>query len=178
MTTPTPTNPCLTCDARCCRRYAIYVVPADIRRIAAHLGRPAADFVTAETADLAPELPVVYLDGRPSQLALASVPGGEDCVFVDPDTRRCTIHDHAPYVCRMYPHTVAGEHEPRIRLKNTVLCPDPFPLDDNLSGELLELSMGFWNVDVQAYRLAAQRWNLGGAEGGLDAFLAFCLDPD
>ncbi len=171
-------NPCLSCDAVCCRRYAIYVIPADIRRIADHLDRPPADFVTVETVDLAPELPVVYLDGRPSQLVLAPAPGGEDCLFVDPATRRCTIHDHAPYICRMYPHTVAGEREPEIRLKNTILCPAPFPLSADLREELLELSMGFWNVDVQAYRLAAQRWNVGGAEGGLAAFVAFCLDDD
>lgn len=168
-------NPCLTCDAVCCRRYAIYVVPADIRRIAAHLGRSPADFVAAETADLAPELPVVYLDGRPSQLVLAATPGGEDCLLVDPHTRRCTIHDHAPYICRMYPHTTTGDQEPAIRLKNHILCPAPFPLDAELERDLLDRSLQFWNVDVQAYRLAVQRWNLGGAEGGLEAFLAFCL---
>lgn len=171
-------SPCLTCDAVCCRRYAIYVVPADIRRIAAHLGRSPADFVAAETADLAPELPVVYLDGRPSQLVLAAVPDTEDCLFVDPDTRRCTIHEHAPYICRMYPHTATGDQGPKIRLKSHVLCPAPFPLDKALEADLLARSLRFWNEDVQAYRLAAQRWNLGGAEGGLDAFVQFCLtDP-
>ncbi len=170
-------NPCLRCDARCCRRYAIYVLPHEVARLASALGRPRASLAAAETADLAPELPVVYLEGQPAQLALARSPEGA-CTLLDTTTDRCTAHGIAPYICRMYPHTATGDEGPRIRQLNEVLCPEPFPLPPEREQELVALSMPFWNEQVNEYRRRAQQWNLRLDGGGLDAFLAFCLDGE
>jgi uncharacterized protein len=172
------TNPCLTCDAGCCQRYAIYVLPEEVARIAADRGLPRTEVAGVETVDLAPELPVVYLEGQPAQLVLARDPATGACVFLDGETGRCTIHDIAPYICQMYPHTATGDLEPRIRLLNDILCPADFPLTTDRERELADLSLEFWNRRVNDYRRAAQRWNLQLTGGGLMDLLAFCLDGE
>jgi Fe-S-cluster containining protein len=171
-------NPCLACDARCCRRYAIYVLPEEVARIAADRNLPRANVAAAETVDLTSELPVVYLEGQPAQLVLARDPGSGACVFLDEETSRCTIHDLAPYICQMYPYTATGDVGPRIRLLNDVLCPAPYPLAPACERELAALSLEFWNERVNVYRSAAQRWNLRLDGGGAEALLAFCLDGE
>ena len=147
-------------------------------RIAADRNQPRTEVAAAETVDLTSELPVVYLEGKPAQLVLARDPESGACVFLDEDNSRCTIHDLAPYICQMYPHTATGDAGPRIRQLNEVLCPDPFPLEPTRERELAALSLEFWNERVNLYRSAAQRWNLRLDGGGTEALLAFCLDGE
>lgn len=167
-------DPCASCDATCCRNYAIYLLPQELERIAAHVGEPPAAIVDVETRDLARDMPAAYLDGMPSQLILAVGEDGEACLLLDPETRRCTVHRVRPYVCRMYPFAGDPGDPVRIRPREDVYCPGDFPLGPLEEQALRETYEQFWLRDLDDYRRQVQRWNLGGAPGGLAEFLAFC----
>ncbi len=101
-------NPCLTCDARCCERFAIYVNYAEVLRMARSLEVEPASLARLETHTLSPSMPVVRIDGQEGQLALRADPGSGGCGFLDRETARCSIHQASPYTCRMYPYRVSG----------------------------------------------------------------------
>ena len=167
-------NPCARCDARCCRHYAIHVLPHEAEAIAEHLGQPIESVVALELEALAPELPVVYIDGQPSQLVLARDPDSGACAFLDAAMDRCTIHDHVPYICQMYPFTVIGDDPPLIRLKQDIYCVPEYPLTAARERRARSISPPFWGAGVDAYRRSARDWNFGGAAGGLVEFLEAC----
>jgi len=170
------TDPCQGCDATCCAHYAIHVLPAEVEHIAAHLGRAPATFVELEHESLSPELPAAFLEGGPAQLALKRDPDTDACAFLDGAARRCTIHAHRPYICRMYPFKVGDDGRFVLTLRQDRYCPGPFPLGDDEARVLREEARRFWTRDLDAYRVQVQRWNHGLPSGGLEAFLAFCRE--
>jgi len=81
----------------------VWVQPADIIAIAAHLGMPPARFETQHTRRV----------GR--RQSLLELPGG-DCEFLvrDPDgTTRCRIHTVRPVQCRTWPFWKSNLHSAR-----------------------------------------------------------------
>jgi uncharacterized protein len=162
-------NPCIGCHTRCCRHYAIYVTSGEVHRIARRIGVRAADLVQLETVALSPSMPVARLAEGEGQLVLRS--DGGDCGFLD--GALCTIHDHVPMICRLYPFTVAGRDD-QLRHRGDVMCPDPFVLDDEDRVALLRAARRFWQRDLPAYERRVWVWNLTRAGGDLGAFLEFC----
>ncbi|ADT84686.1 YkgJ family cysteine cluster protein [Thermococcus barophilus] len=81
----------------CCRGRFIYLTLYDIKRIAEH-GHDPQDFVlfTAENGKI--------------RFVLAYREWDLGCVFHDPETGKCRIHDYNPLVCRIYPFMVS--HRP------------------------------------------------------------------
>lgn len=161
---------CDTCSARCCRLYAIPVTHIDVQRIVEHTLRPASDFIVSSETDFADEMPVAYLQGRPSQLVLRRV--DDACVFLDGD--RCCIHEVAPSVCRMYPYVACRDDELQLRQRHDVYCEGDFVLDEAQQRDLMEHSDRFWNQELDAYRALVQRWNVMGGPGDVEELLAFC----
>jgi Fe-S-cluster containining protein len=158
----------------CCRHYAIFVLPVEVERLAEATGRPPAELVEVETHELARDMPAVFLDGVPGQLILATDDDGEACGLLDPETHGCTVHELRPYVCRMYPFAGDPGDPVPIRLRGDIYCPDEFPLDADGEDDLRRVYLGFWTQDLDRYRRQVQRWNHGGACGGLSEFLTFC----
>ena len=166
---------CHSCDAICCRHYTIPVTHLDIERIRVGAGRPPGDFVATENESVAAQMPLAYLDGQPSQLVLARDPGTDACLFLNPVGNRCTIHQHAPAICRMYPHELGAEPSGRLRRRKDVYCEGDFTLSEAEEREVRDTASRFWTRDLDAYRGLVQRWNFRGGPGDLEAFLVFLL---
>jgi len=86
---------CDKCVAYCCSIYErVQVTPKDVRRLAAHFK------VTVETAASR----FSKLNGKERILRRrADRLFGQACMFLNQDTRKCTIYDARPDVCREFP---------------------------------------------------------------------------
>lgn len=162
-------NPCIGCHARCCQHYAIYVTSGEVHRMARRLDLPAASLVQLETEVLSPTVPVVRLAEGQGQLVLRST-GGACCFLAD---GLCTVHEHVPMICRLYPFTVGGRDD-ALRHRGDVMCPQPFVLDDDDRADLLRHARRFWRRELPAYERRVWVWNLTRPGEDLGAFLAFC----
>ncbi|MBI4907195.1 MAG: YkgJ family cysteine cluster protein [Acidobacteria bacterium] len=104
---------CIAC-ANCCRYSLVAVQPADIHRIATHLG------ITAEEVT---RLYTVPDSEDPGTTILRNSADG--CVFLDHNL--CMIYDSRPKACRDFPHVTAGTHSLGSRRSShdrwTPLCP-------------------------------------------------------
>ena len=98
-----PRYDCTKCPAYCCSYDQISIDKRDLNRLAKHFGiepEVAADrFTKIKDGE-------VVLRHRKDTI-FDSV-----CVFLDPATRRCTVYDARPAVCRAYPeHPTCGYYE-------------------------------------------------------------------
>lgn len=84
---------CLHC-LDCCRGRHVYLTLKDIERIA-RKGYDPQDFVTFSVED-----------GK-IRFVMAVREWDLGCVFHDPETGKCTIHDANPIICRIYPFMVS-----------------------------------------------------------------------
>jgi Fe-S-cluster containining protein len=89
---------CDRCPSYCCSYPRIVVTEADLRRLAAHLG------LTPEAA----ARKFTKKGEEPGEVVLRHQPDetyGTVCRFLDRETRRCTVYQARPGVCRSYPGT-------------------------------------------------------------------------
>lgn len=86
---------CEKCVAYCCSIYErVQVTPKDVRRLAGHFN------VSAEAAALR----FTKLNGKERILRRrADRLFGQACMFLNQDTRKCTIYDARPGTCREFP---------------------------------------------------------------------------
>lgn len=90
---------CLNCPSMCCSSYSyIEATAEDVQRLAQHFGLSVPDFEKRYTKK-----------GRQSdKRALrqkADPVAGQSCRFLNTSTRRCTVYEARPEVCRVYPHS-------------------------------------------------------------------------
>jgi Fe-S-cluster containining protein len=89
---------CSRCPAYCCTYTRIEVTPKDIARLAARFG------ITPEEA----ERKFTRKGYEPGERILRHRKDeifGTACRFLDPETRKCTVYEHRPSICRDYPAT-------------------------------------------------------------------------
>jgi uncharacterized protein len=87
---------CEKCPAYCCSYPDIEVTPRDIERLAKRFG---IDYRTAEVRFTKPDdKDKARLLRHRRDTVFDSV-----CMFLDQETRRCTVYDSRPHVCRDYP---------------------------------------------------------------------------
>ncbi|ASJ15276.1 YkgJ family cysteine cluster protein [Thermococcus radiotolerans] len=84
---------CLYC-LDCCRGRHVYLTLRDIERIA-RAGHDPQDFVTFS------------VEGNRIRFVLAVREWDLGCVFHDPETGKCRIHEVNPIICRIYPFMVS-----------------------------------------------------------------------
>ncbi|HEY9421501.1 MAG TPA: YkgJ family cysteine cluster protein [Thermoanaerobaculia bacterium] len=87
---------CDRCPSYCCSYPRIPVKAADIKRLARHLG------MTSEAA----ALKFTKEGEEPGEIILRHQPDriyGTICRFIDLETRRCTVYEARPAICRTYP---------------------------------------------------------------------------
>jgi Fe-S-cluster containining protein len=84
---------CLYC-LDCCRGRHVYLTLNDIERIA-KTGKDPQDFVTFS------------VEGNKIHFVLNVREWDLGCVFHDPETGKCTIHEVRPIICRIYPFMVS-----------------------------------------------------------------------
>jgi uncharacterized protein len=88
---------CTKCPAYCCSIYErVQVTKRDVKRLARHFG------VTLETAT--ERYTKLYNNERILRRKADPI-FGQACKFLDPKTRRCTIYEARPQVCREFPET-------------------------------------------------------------------------
>ncbi len=78
----------------CCRGRFIYLTLGDIEKIAEH-GHDPQDFL------------MLTFEGEKVRFVLAYREWDLGCIFHDPETGKCRIHDYSPLVCRIYPFMVS-----------------------------------------------------------------------
>jgi len=98
MTRAKPTYDCSRCPAYCCSYDHIDVTDADLKRLAKHFGvepevaeKRYTKFVEDHKRVLRHKEDEIY---------------GTVCRFLDQETRRCTIYEARPHVCRTYPENI------------------------------------------------------------------------
>lgn len=84
---------CSKCPGYCCSYPEIEVTQRDIARLAKHLG------LTEAQAEAR------YTKGDRLLRHQKDTIFDSVCVFLDPQTRRCTVYDARPGVCRDYPES-------------------------------------------------------------------------
>ena len=89
---------CLRCPAYCCSYPRIAVDEPDVRRLARHLGL-APETVARKFTKKGEEPGEVILRHQPDKIY------GTVCKFLDRETRRCTVYEARPAICRTYPGT-------------------------------------------------------------------------
>jgi Fe-S-cluster containining protein len=87
---------CNRCPAYCCSYPRIPIEASDIERLARHFG------LTPEAA----ARKFTKKSEEPGEVVLRHQPDtvyGTVCRFLDTDTRRCTVYEARPEICRTYP---------------------------------------------------------------------------
>jgi len=86
---------CATCPAYCCSIYErVQVTKRDIKRLAKHFGLE---------VDVAQKRFTTTWQGERILRRKADPIFGKACRFLDPQTRRCTVYEARPLVCRDFP---------------------------------------------------------------------------
>src|SRR5262249_54248870 len=91
-----PKYDCAKCPGWCCTYDWIGVTRRDIARLAKRFGLSVED-ATRRFTKLAPDYGRVL--PHPKDRIY-----GTRCMFLDQKTRRCSIYEHRPAVCREFPH--------------------------------------------------------------------------
>jgi Fe-S-cluster containining protein len=89
---------CNRCPSYCCSYERIAVEKSDVSRLARHFG------LTPEAA----ARKFTRKGDEPGEVILRHKPDkiyGTVCQFLDTETRRCTVYDARPTICRTYPGT-------------------------------------------------------------------------
>lgn len=112
---------CDKCIAYCCSIYdRVQVTPRDVRRLAAHFGVTPEVATTRFTKTWGKER---ILRRRSDKLF------GQACMFLDQETRKCTIYHARPGTCREFPTTARCAYYDLIKFERTQQDdPDVLPL--------------------------------------------------
>lgn len=110
---------CTKC-ANCCKIMKAEVKPADIKRLAQHMGISVKEFVANYCED-----------SEYGEKQLKSLP----CMFLG-DDNRCTVYDIRPKICQEYPFLYKKGFLQRTMgvISNTDVCPIVFNVWENLKG--------------------------------------------
>lgn len=86
---------CSKCPGYCCTHEIINVTRRDVERLAQRFGLE---------REVAEQRFTKVVDGTRSLRHRRDEVYKYACRFLDPETRRCTVYEHRPEVCRQYPH--------------------------------------------------------------------------
>ena len=89
---------CDRCPSYCCSYSRIPVEASDLRRLARHLGL-APEHVARKFTRKGDEPGEIILRHKPDTIY------GTVCQFLDSETRRCTVYEGRPKICRDFPGT-------------------------------------------------------------------------
>lgn len=92
---------CSGCWAGCCT-LPVEATVEDLVRLELISAQEALGSLKPVARRLVAQRLVEAFNPRTRQFVLAQV-GGRDCVFLDPESRRCTVYEKRPEVCRDFP---------------------------------------------------------------------------
>lgn len=160
-----PSDPCSSCDARCCRKYLVAVVPSDVLTISKRLGKTPTDFLNlfpSSDCDCAHSIPL-WVRGKEYYLGLKRDAGG--CIFLTQENR-CSIHKFKPLVCATFPFLLDGE-----KISKSNACPKGWE-----GGEKNAAALKKYHSELKAMRrkIVAWDWHLS-KKGDFPKLVAFLL---
>ena len=98
MSAPKPQFNCIKCPAYCCSYAEIGATDNDIKRLAKHFGM--------DPEKARKKFTKKSQDGKSRILRHQKDEHfGTICQFIDTETRRCTVYEARPYICRAFPGT-------------------------------------------------------------------------
>jgi Fe-S-cluster containining protein len=118
-------EPCASCGARCCNRFAVCVTGFDILRLAEGTGRPAPDFAFCHEANLVSYRhdPTFFLfdnKGKMKEFLLTLKRKKTNYCEFSKHSKGCAVYAHRPMVCRSYPFVYDRESD--IKYVNAPVC--------------------------------------------------------
>jgi len=140
------TEPCASCNGKCCSKFVVSVTGFDIARLKQAVGKGFGSFLTnrcAEEVVFSMEQPFFLfgLDGNLEErlLCLKKKKDGS-CVFQNRDGR-CGIHEKAPVVCRAYPFVLSeiGGGQEQIDYVDCFVCPRHWNKTEREAGRFEEI---------------------------------------
>ena len=138
------TNSCRHCTARCCRGLAVVLTIPEAKRMATELNLAPEEFMEFSDqidSGQTPHYPLLVRDGGKVReyFIILKRRHKTECVFLGEDLA-CSIYQHRPHVCRLYPFELEGKD-----VKEKALCPVKFVREEGtdktaaqLMGDLIE----------------------------------------
>lgn len=122
---PSITNSCKSCTARCCRGLAVVLTIPEAKRMVSEIGLPPEDFLEFSSNINSKETPhyplLVSRNGSVEEwFIILRRRRKVECIFLNDDLA-CTVYANRPHVCRLYPFELDGKE-----VKKTALCPIKF----------------------------------------------------
>lgn len=104
---PNSNYDCVNCVGYCCGYPIIQATGKDIKRLAKHLNKTQAETKSQFT---------VMENSRVRRMKLTpdKVLGTKTCIFLDKDTRSCTVYAGRPQICRDHPGDRCEWHDRRL----------------------------------------------------------------
>lgn len=144
-------SPCGSCDARCCKKYFVGVLPPEAHRISVKLKKPLGEIVQLFSSDECDSIhtPPFWVEGKEFFLGLKRANG--ECAFLKKG--KCGIHSFKPRVCKTFPICL---HTQRTGLVKNHACPKEFPETLEVAAMLEEYDNG-----LKLLRRDSVEWNWG-----------------
>jgi len=99
-----PEGFCLECHGKCCKEFTVYLTHLDIRRLSSGLGLAPSSFIRLYEVVPRHKHPIINLSTCEVRIGLRREDGG-CCFLVNREgALRCSVHDHKPMECRIYPY--------------------------------------------------------------------------
>ncbi|MEM3030866.1 MAG: YkgJ family cysteine cluster protein [Candidatus Micrarchaeia archaeon] len=160
---PVIPEPCASCGARCCDRFAVGVTLSDARRLA-DAGYSLSEILSHQPHE-GGKFPLLLVEGRPSLLCLKRK-ANERCIFLTRE-RACAAYGDRPMTCRAYPFELKNG---RLAIKEGVVCTGTYALDADFEKAVFAL-LRQQAAELEEFKAFASAWNARGG-GGFEELLA------
>ncbi len=113
----------------CCKDVICLPTPFDVVRIVKATGENPhrfLEFVTADEIEEVDKNDPTWLEAGGERYLMALRRGKKGCHFLDKRTKRCTIYEHRPILCRLYPFKLQESRKGKFKgftLHKDVGCP-------------------------------------------------------
>ena len=94
------------------------------------------------------------------------------CMFIDPDTKLCRIHNRKPMICRIYPLWVGKDS----KIWNNTRCLKPWKSSDPVVIQQIESSYDTFIKELEQHRVEVKRWNEQYQGKNIDDLKKFIVD--
>lgn len=157
---PSITNSCKSCTARCCRGLAVVLTIPEAKRMVEETGLAPEEFLEFSCSINSRETPhyplLVQSGGRVHEyFIILKRRQKKDCIFLEDDLR-CSVYNERPAVCRLYPFELDGGN-----VKKGALCPVKFVREEGTEKVAAQL-----REDLLQHGKLARKWS---AEFGREA---------
>lgn len=181
-------NQCAQCGS-CCKSHSVLITFRDMQEILRNYPEiePLKAFLLYEVnANYIDEYklenyPIIHVDNSEGNQTVSGylalrfendTSGILSCLFFNKEQKKCNIHLHKPWICRVYPHTFDDDHT---IIFHKGRCPKPWMYSKD---EVPQISAFIRQVyqSYDDYRMQAYIWNSSTPPRTFEKFLQFVLN--